>query len=364
MKVLMLCNTYNMLLAAIQIKRYDLSDDNVDIIISDYSNNAEEISNNLKKTQLFDNIYFAKVKEIYQGGNFIHKVRKTLLLFEKSENVKRKFQINNFNYDAFYFVNYDIPANQLYNQIKKCNPVVEVHRFEEGYSTYIIKNDYILLEYITKIVSMLTGKDNLINANKILHLYEPELLIYQCDYEVKSIKKYSKDEVEDKRLLNEIFNYKNEADEYEKYKFIIFEESFCVDKKEKINDYAMFKFVIDLVGGNNVIIKMHPRNNNKRFQDIKIGKNNIPWEIIQMNGCFNKSIFITISSGAVLSSRTWLNDNIQSVFLFNCTNTKPRLVNENYLSYFHKLYSKDKYTKWFIPDNTLKLSEFLKKHKV
>lgn len=359
MKALFFCNSYNVLMASIQIKRKLFKNIRADILISDFSNNMEKISNNLEELNIFHKVYFCKLKDIYQGGNMVHKIYKTLLLLEDEKNLLERTKLPNLLYDIFFFNNYDLISSQIYLNIKKHNPLIRLCRVEEGYSTYTVQNRFVLLQEIMRVVCALKKIPTLLGATKEIFLYEPDLLMYPNNYNKTKIPKYSKHNNRDVYILNKVFGYKDEAKEYEKYSYILFEESFAKDKKENINDYELFYSIINKVGRKNVILKLHPRNDKNRFKNIPIGNSNLPWEIIQLNGNFEKSVFITISSGAVLASKLWLNDQVTTIFLYKCTNRIPKLVNNNYLKYFNKINNISSSDKWIVPETLEELHNII-----
>lgn len=350
MKSLYICTTTNMLMAVIQIRRFIEVNENADILITDQSGIMSEVYNNLSRIGLFENIYFFKCKKKYEGGNIFYKIRKFFYIFESKRKILKETGLKNLDYDLIYFCNFDLLTNQIFYNIYKNNKYVLFNRVEEGFSTYTRRNVYITLEKLTDVLYKICRMPSLKSFVKKLYLYEPELLLYNCEYEKIKIPKYRKCK-DDVRLLNTVFGYTDEASEYQKYKYIIFEESFYHDNKEKINDEEVFRTIVSRVGKDNVIIKLHPRNTKNRFSDLNVGRSNIPWEIIQLNGDFNNNIFITISSGSVLASKIWLCDDVKTFFLYKCTNVIPNIVDRNYLSYFDIVNKRINNESWIVPDN-------------
>ncbi|MDD6194966.1 MAG: hypothetical protein PUB19_08715 [Lachnospiraceae bacterium] len=350
MKALVVCNVYSALLVALQVKRYYMPDDQVDIILTDYSNDMDRIAKNLQETGLFHRVYFAPVKKVYAGGNIFHKIRKTLLVLEREETFLERFGLPNLEYDRFIFTNYDIPTCQIYLYLSKKGQT-KYSRIEEGYSTYTNENDFTILDKIMTVICALKGIPKLRDVTREIYLYEPTLMQVHCPYEKKKLPKYSKDSKEDKELLNRVFGYDNEADEFEKYKIIIFEESFVQDKMDPINDYEVFNEMIEAIGPENFILKTHPRNDILRFTNIAVNKSRMPWEIIQINGNFEDKIFLTVSSAAALASKLWFDDRVKTIFLYDCVNRHPHMVDKNYLNYFKTINEMKHPEDWIVPQS-------------
>lgn len=357
MKALMICTTSNMVYAAIQIKRFDLVKDDVDIIVTDYSSGMDKAADHLKDLGLFHTVYYSKVRDHYMGGSLLHKIRKTVAILEPENRVISRFGIEDLSYDAFYFVVFDIPAYQLYYHIRKHNPKAEFHKFEEGYSSYTVYNQYVILDKVTTIISQLLHIPKLEDSVKEMHLFEPDWLIYPIDYPVKSIPRFNKNLKVDVDLLNAVFGYRGEAKEYEGIEYIIFEDAFFADHLD-IDDFEVLSQVLDYIGRDKAAIKLHPRNKKNRFPDIKLIASNIPWEIVQLNGDFSSTKFITVTSGAVLGSFLWLNDQVETIMIYNCLSNKPPLVDNNFEVYINRIVDKS-HGKLHIPKSFEELKSFL-----
>lgn len=360
--ILMKCETYTMIIAALQIKRCFISDDDiVDVMISDESRNSEKIVKNLKDLCEFRNVYYIKTKEKYKGGNFRKKIRKIFYVIENEKKASEYFGIFKWKYDEFYFCNFDITSNQIYWYLLKYNANIKCHRFEEGYSTYLVFNDYKVLSYFMKVVGFIARKKILEKNIADSFFYEPKLVAYKKNVKkrkIPSIKKENKDFV---TCLNRIFEYSGQAEEFSK-PFIFFEESFCVDKKELINDYEVVMNIVRCVGKENIIVKIHPRNECNRFlkDGLQVGNSNIPWEIILLNGNFDNSLFLTISSGSVINSMTWNNCMMKTILLYKTLPVKPRICDKKYEYYVMSLMKICNNNNFFIPNSIEEFKKIIK----
>lgn len=343
MKVLMVCQTYNMLIASIQIKRFDLKCDDVDIVLTDDSAGMEQIAANLRATGLFKNVYFVHIKEKYRGGNIIKRVVKIKNIYVRKSKVEQLYGIKNFDYEQFYFCVHDITSLLLYRCISKHNKDVVAHRYEEGYSTYTIFDVYNQkLHYFINVFSLILREPNLYKKTRYIHLFNPNFLLYKNNYERIPIHEIESNDVEFREILNSIFDYNEAGNEFEQAKYIFFEESFFVDKKQKINDYEIVQEIAKVVGKDNLIVKLHPRTVINRFEKlgIRVSQSTLPWEVIQLNHNFSDKCLIAISSGAVLSSKIWFKSDIKVIMMYKCTNKKPMLVSNEYEEYLAKVLGK------------------------
>lgn len=338
---LIIANTYFQLITAINLALNNLSKDINDIVVTDCSIGMDEKIDLIKKNNLFENVYFFESRKLINDK----KVKKYLnYLFNRKKILNNR--INNF-YDEIIFYNLDILCYSLIDELYKNNKRLICSRYDEGFSTYTIdrKNNK-----INDILRFLLFKKNINKSIKKIYLYHPELLCYKTNYKIKKIPNIDKKNLQLKESLNSIFNYK----EYNfKQKYIFFEESFFCDNKG-IEDYDLIMNIVEIVGKENLIIKLHPRNRVDRFseQGIKVWESTgIPWEIYQMNEDYSNKIFMTISSGSILASKLYFNENIESYFLFNCTKKMSDMVTCNFYKYLDLMKQNNIFDSIKIPKN-------------
>ena len=66
-KVLIICNTVLQIMFATNLKYTEFVDDDVDLIISDHTNNSEVIANNSKNVNAFSNVFYVKSKDFVRS---------------------------------------------------------------------------------------------------------------------------------------------------------------------------------------------------------------------------------------------------------------------------------------------------------
>ena len=324
---LIIANTYFQLITAINLALNNFSKDINDIVVTDCSVGMKDKVKLIKKSGLFDNVYYYESKKIIND----HKVKKYLKYLLNRKSILNG-KIKNI-YDEIIFYNLDVLCYTLIDELNKNNKKLKCSRYDEGFSTYTIdrKNNK-----INNILRLILFKKNINKAINKIYLYHPELLCYETSYEIEKIPNINKNNNILKSSLNSIFDYKK-FDFTQKYLF--FEESFFCDNKG-IEDFDLIMNVANIVGKENLIIKLHPRNKEDRFSKlgIKVWDNfGIPWEIYQMNEDYSNKIFLTISSGSILASKLYFNENIKSYFLYNCTEKMSDMVNDNFLKYLEML---------------------------
>lgn len=352
-KIAILVNTYFQIIIAIKLKTSKYKDDEVDIIISNHSTDSVKIFNKLTNLSIFRKVYYINSKDVEKKRNRvldnIH-----FLLFPNI--VLSKLDMNLNYYDEYIFYNIDKYTYLIYDALKVKNKNLKVIRFEEGYISYLHINLGVSNSY--RILRKILNKKSFEKSIDINLLFNPDLLLYNIDSEVEKIESFDRKDKYCLELINKIFDYNCLEDKYNQ-KYIFFEESFFCDGKD-IDDLTLILKIADIVGKENILVKLHPRNKVDRFSKYGIVTNKtigIPWEVIQMNNNFSDKVFLTISSGSVLASRLYFGDTIKTFLLYNCTNNMSDMVTEKYLKYLKKVEEKFGLDNFVIPHNE---EEFLK----
>ena len=345
--------THYQLIVAIQMKLSLFQNCEADIIINDHSVGYEKYADNLKSLGIFNNVYIAKTKSYTYTTSFFKKTKVTLdILLNNHRVITKLCDLKDFDYDCFYFNNYSCFNDLVYYQLKKRNPKLICIRFEEGYGSLLRYKIYTGSVKLQNRLEELHGNPRL---DDIVDMYsfESECCLFDKSHNIIHIPKIKKDNLYTISLYNKVFDYSIKSISFAK-KFIFFEESYFADGID-INDVELVLKIADLVGKENLMVKLHPRNPVDRFTKLgikTIGQSGIPWEVIVMNHDFSNNIFITIASGSILSPRIVFGDNIPTFMLYNCINTLPPILKQkNFQSFIEKF--RDKYGKsdFYIPDN-------------
>lgn len=356
----MVVNTYFQIITAINMKLTIFKDRNVDIIITDLSTSYEKIAKNLEKTKLFRNVETAKINEICYK---ISKFKKYMFLLFYQKAIKKMTKKSDYDkYDTMMFFNYDVFTFCLYNVLHKENKKIKIYRFEEGFCSYLHDFSKLVITNVSDVISFFRFRKSLKNSISKYYFYNPDIVLFKTKYELEKINNLDRNNELLRNALNTTFNYDNQISEYNK-KFIFFEESFFCDNKG-IDDLELILKIADIVGKENLLVKLHPRNKIDRFEKYGISTNKtigIPWEVIQMNNDFSDKVFLTISSGSVLASRLYFNDNIKTYLLFNCTEKMSDMVTDKYFEYLDKVKIKFGLESFCIPNNKNEFFELLRK---
>ncbi|CAM3131554.1 polysialyltransferase family glycosyltransferase [Sporolactobacillus spathodeae] len=321
-KILALCNTPYQIIVASKLEQDYYTDDFVDIIVTDYMNESLEIFNGLKASRIYRRVHHWKVKESIKNDKL--SLIKTKLLGKK---VLRRFlpQYDELDkrYDVFLFANNSMLVQYLGSLLRMDNSNLFGCMYEDGLSTY---SDY---------YGQFWKRKNWIHrwlrsfffTISTVYLFNPNILDWTPNCEIVKV-----DPTFCRRLINDlnlIFRYRESIDKYDK-KYIFFEESYSGDGRP-IDDCELVDKIAQLVGKNNIYVKVHPRNKKNRFNERGYKTNidtRIPWEIILLNNDFTNTIFISIASSATINPFLFLGKNIKTILLYRCTKYPESLYKE------------------------------------
>lgn len=352
--------THFQLIIAIIMKTIMFPDKIADIIIHDHSNGYVKVANRLKKFNIFRHVWIAETKEYIKRNNRYKQGIKILL--NSDDIIRKTCSIDSYSYDEYYFYNFTLFNVMMYYKLKKEKHNLICRRFEEGYGALLNFCDFNngsanLLRKLEKI-----HHNYSIDSVNRMYTFEPELSCFDDQHFALPIPKLKKECESVKFILNNIFDY-NEDEIFSK-KYIYFEESYFADSID-IDDVELVLKIANLVGKENLMVKLHPRNPIDRFTELgikTIGQSGCPWEVIAMNHDFSNNVFLTIASASVLSPRIIFDDNIPTFMLYNCTKVlSPMLQKENFQKFIEKFRSKYGKSGFYIPNNFEDFQNILRK---
>lgn len=318
-KKLVVCNTYFQLIVAIQLVETIWKKDNVEIIISDQSNNAVTVYSNLTQMNMFGAVYWVENKKLCKPtSNLLNKLIKTKYITLGVSIT----EITNQKYDELVFYNSDIFTYGLYARLKKNNENLICSRFEEGILSYedaeFLQNSR--LNICNKIRKTM-GKSSLDEDTKNFYCFYPEFYKGKLNsMEVPKITDYRSIG----GILQKLFNVRPE-DLVVKEKYIFFTSVYDFEGGEPIGEFELVQKIAKIVGKDNLIVKTHPRDTRDIFKNAGIHVYNhseIPWEAIQLNNDFSSKVLMTVNSGSIVGANMMTEKRASAIFLYKCCNYK------------------------------------------
>lgn len=321
-RVLVTCCTPYQLLVAAQVLHTYYAGDQADLIVTDQMSGSRKVWEAAKRSGGFGRVYYLEEKRLNglaRGENLKNIVRgalapgKLLEGFLHLENV----------YDVFLFSNVSLMNQYLIQGLKKQNPRLEWMLFEDGASTYSAQVGSLLLSNSWKVRLQLHQVQKL----KGVYLFHPDTLSWKAPCPVYKLPgEYAPETLQ---LLNIVFEYDKLPDRYDR-PLLFFEESYPCDGVD-IGDVALLDRVAELVGKENIFVKIHPRNRENRFAQAGYATNTdtaMPWELIVLNSSFERTLFVTVGSSAATNPWCVFGIPAKAVFLCELVEDKSRLRND------------------------------------
>ena len=330
--------------------------DDADIYLVNVFNDAREIYENIKKTDVFKNAYFVEdvlltypitlkkcFKVIKNGRKFIR------------DNKKRK-------YDAVYYNNSGWLINSVfYTAFRKGNKNLENNFIEHGFYSYT--NDYSQKPWYMRHLVHLFGMrcmDGSMLDN--LYMFHPEIMSMPTSANICKMKKMDKTNKRLVNSLNTIFGYSPEQDEFSEKKIIIMEQG---PQKYEFDKDGFWNRILKMIDKDNAIVKAHPRQKQSSLIDKGVAvctNHTVPWEIELLNMDINDKVQMTIFSGSCISPKLLFDEEPTVIFLYKIAPIDQSVWGEGVTAFADSLGEmyRDK-SKYFVPNSWEEFDAYLKK---
>lgn len=331
--------------------------------MSDYKNYAQRLAQHPNVSYC----YAAALRQSNRRDDRLAHIKDMVVPFDKRWDYVKK----DTRYDKFYCRNFTtILTESAFRHFKRINSQLEVCIFDEGYSSYLSTfwNSYKEVSFFHKVSNIvLTGHLNYIYKNITeTKFFIPELFHLRIPFKISQMIDpaftLSNEQIE---RINRVFDYLN-SDMIEDNKYIFFEECFSFDNGNN-NDLEIIEVIADIVGKENVVIKLHPRSKEDRFSKLgyKVLMNvKYPWEIFALNNSNKSIVLLAFSSGALMNYLFITRSKMKSILLYKLFPGKYDHTNNLELRRWLKEFQKY-YSKWiYAPETSEDLIDILKKLKL
>ena len=327
--ILFIGNTPYQILVATWIKYHYYKDDKADLLVHDRLRGYERVKENVEKLDVFENV-------IVQPNHYKkNKFGKFVRIFKEYRFATSFFK--NKKYDEMYFANFGFSSQRIYDTLSRGKKRCKLNYFEDGILSYSSKVEYFYQRL--KDNGLLKGnhetfliKNHIYGAIDKFCVFTPELLEWNPKAkEIFRIDTIDKSDDEFKGIINTIFDYDRLEDIYDK-KYIFFEESYFQDTGY-MEDVKLIDELAETVGKENLMIKIHPRNQTNRFKKrgYKTNENTvIPWEVLALNLDLDDKVLLTIASSSIINPVAMFGCQAKSYSLINCLTEKPHQLNSDY----------------------------------
>lgn len=314
-KIVCICNTYYQLIFALQLRKTVYPDDFFVLLLSNHSNDSEKIYKELKSIKCFDKICYVESKDIdytrsfntFAGMRYVAKKLENLSIDIADELLI--YNISKFSALVFSF---------LYKQ----NPKLVINRFEEGvlsYNTVLYKQipltPFFRINQVLFHFRIFFQRYDLLSKLNSFYCFFPT--IYQGKLSTKQVPLINNDE-ETQKLITTIFNIKQCKQRYYE-KYIFFTSVYDFEGGEAVGELELVRKIADVVGKDNLLVKMHPRDTRTVYVDegFHIDTNSsVPFEALLFAYDFSDMVLLTATSGAVLSASLMLENPPETYYMY------------------------------------------------
>ena len=314
-KKLFICNTYYQLIVAIQMKLTIMADADVDIIITDRSRNSVRICEKVKEIHLFDKVYYHSFKEPKSGR--ASTLERIYYVYGGTFGNRKYRLTKDAYYDEICCFNFDLHAHFVYEYCARINKDIRCSKYEEGFISYASGEDTYGVISLIYTIRRLLRKSNMRERIEKFYCFNPNA--YKGVFEPIAIPRISEKDRKIKQILFDVFLKGNPRQEYSA-KYIYLPCIYDIEGGEPIGELSLAIKVAELVGRENLIVKVHPRDNPDKYkeQGLRVAVDSAsPWEAVQINGDFSQKVLLSTVSGSLLTTNVLFAEPPKSHYLYN-----------------------------------------------
>lgn len=292
MNTLIVCNTFFQLIVAAQIKLTIKKDDKVTLIISDHTKSLFLKSQLIKSTNIFDSVLWYESKK--NEGSVHNKFKYIKSRIDVYKGSSFDLFSKNDKFDEIIAYNLDYFTLSLFRYFKKRNKTLVFNSFEEGILCYG-NTPYLYKDiFRDKIFKKYLINDKL---QQSFYCFFPE--VYEGDLTSIKLNLVDRDNQHFREFALQIFG--RDLIQNVKEKIIIFTSVYDFEGGECVGEINFIEKISKMIGSENIILKVHPRDNQKRFIEKGFSifpHSEIPWEFFQLFNDYSNKIFISTLSGS------------------------------------------------------------------
>lgn len=363
-KTLIIATTVYHIIVAIQMRRTVLKSHDLDLIIGDETPNIERLVRPLQKTKLFNEIYFVKMNDYNKAKGRYEQYTKLDYCLKKHIDIQRMFRVEK-KYDIFLVPYFHPFYLNLYSFIRTfVNKKIHVYLYEEGLAIY--SNIGIILDNYKKdcenvSIYRRTHYGVMLNEIRGIITFNPQLYQWGKQYKKIQIPYLNREDKKLLNILNDVFEYHGEYESQYKKKVIFFEEAKYADGIS-VNDISVVNRIADVVGKENVLVKLHPRMIKNRFQPLGYETNSdnlIPWELLYMNHDFENTLLVSVASSSIVHPMILFKDNLHALFLFKMVHSFLPVDLQMHQKFIEEVIVKQNLSCFYLPKDNTELKQMI-----
>ena len=307
-RIICLCTTYFQLITAIQMRRTLFSEDEFTVVMTSDSNGGRAVSDRLRETGIFDEVYYVERTRVAMADfrSAGQKAERFLNYFVKGSYVSYLKK----PYDLFLTYNLYWYSFMMFNALQQDNPAVKVAKYEEGILSYFVDDRRFEYDYFKRIakIKRFLRQPVIFDRLRTFYCFYPEF--YEGSLSTAKIPPIEHGDAWLRDTLCTLFDVDPDKLVYDR-KFLYFAS--MLDSEVVVGESGEFdilKEIVDVVGADNIMVKLHPRENDpQRYRDLGVAidtNSDIPFEVIRLVKDFSDKIFLTCLSGSTINLATIL----------------------------------------------------------
>lgn len=357
MKVLFSVNTVYQLMMVVNMRMHNIPNAEADIVVSDHTPILIEYVENIKNSKLFGSVFYHTSLEFNKYFWALPSDKAKADAYKNSKNeISQYVKDSGIDYNAYTDV-YLANADGYFKFVRNSFPHLKFTIFEDGAGTCAVN-----WKEKSKRWNFIENFNTIYDEIEDLYIYSPELMCVDLGYKIHVLPKIDNKDKQTIGVFNKIFGFDPKSIKLPRVVFA--EQAFQVDRI-KNNDMDFIEATYDVVGYNNLYIKTHPRNTINRSFIQGISKQDdikIPFELLLLNCDIEKTIFVTISSGSLISPWVVFDANIITIFLYKAIKGDINLPTiDKFREYLDKLVEKNACKKLYVPKSLTEYKYILKR---
>ncbi|MBQ8055151.1 MAG: hypothetical protein IJ198_15315 [Lachnospiraceae bacterium] len=307
-RIICLCTTYFQLITAVQMRRTLFSEDEFTVVMTSDSNGGRAVSDRLRETGIFDEVYYVERTRVAMADfrSAGQKAERFLNYFVKGSYVSYLKK----PYDLFLTYNLYWYSFMMFNALQQDNPAVKVAKYEEGILSYFVDDrrfEYKYFKRIAKIKKFLR-QPVIFDRLRTFYCFYPEF--YEGNLSTAKIPPMEHDDAWLRDTLCTLFDVDPDKLVYDR-KFLYFASMLDSEVVAgESGEFDILKEIVDVVGADNIMVKLHPRENDpERYRDLGVAidaNSDIPFEVIRLVKDFSDKTFLTCLSSSTINLATIL----------------------------------------------------------
>lgn len=356
MRLLFLCNTLYQLIGASSIREM-FPCDQADLILSDHTIGNKKIYDRFQKEKIiFDTVRYIETKYLYEFDARLSKYELNKD-YRKDTTITKMIELE--KYDMFFSANAEPFSTRVVNYLIHRNKHIQINWFEDGLSAYSFDKRYFpsWKGRIKAELKKIFGIFDVTSSVSSYYVFNPQKMMWFPKAAIKQIQPISG---KLSMALGQLFDFSNCVDKYEE-KYIFFEDG-AMDWSTNA-DVKLVNAIAEIVGKENIFVKIHPRNPINRFKELGFKTSqdtSIPWEIIASNIDIENRVLITMYSQCVIMPEILLGRNGIVIALGDVEGYSDLKVKELF-EYIKEQYLNQNRERYFVPKNIYELKEITRK---